>query len=388
MKKKLISFALTLAMVMALTVPAFAAATDPFVDGIHYTSSNECVGAQGGQWENPLYQYPLGTVLTASNNCTWCDASYNALGSKDLVINSTEVQTFCLLCNFCANTHEIRFQGIATDGTPTTPAEPEKPADEKTIGSGEFKVTFSAVEAWETVKKGEDDVPFITAKVGTVIDTPKNIILYTATNEDGVYSFSPDDMFEFGGEPFTLTESQIGLWGDMGAVSGHPFFLKVVAGDSSTTTPTKPEQPETPTEPTQPTEPETPTQPTTPVIPDAPGTYTVKKGDTWSSICTNFYGTNAQRYALQKANKGVALKEGAVITLPEKLGKDTLIPAPAAAAGEKLYTVKAGDTLGRIAAAEYGKVSEYKAIFERNADRLKNANLIYEGQVIVLPAKK
>ena len=40
---------------------------------------------------------------------------------------------------------------------------------------------------------------------------------------------------------------------------------------------------------------------------------------------TNFYGTNAQRYALQKANKGVALKEGAVITLPEKLGKDTLI---------------------------------------------------------------
>ena len=29
----------------------------------------------------------------------------------------------------------------------------------------------------------------------------------------------------------------------------------------------------------------------------------------------------------------------------------------------------------------------YKAIFERNADRLVNANTIYEGQVIVLPAK-
>lgn len=42
----------------------------------------------------------------------------------------------------------------------------------------------------------------------------------------------------------------------------------------------------------------------------------MKKGDTWENICTN-----AQRYALQKANKGVALKEGAVITLPEKLGK-------------------------------------------------------------------
>lgn len=30
---------------------------------------------------------------------------------------------------------------------------------------------------------------------------------------------------------------------------------------------------------------------------------------------------------------------------------------------------------------------KYKAIFERNADCLVNANTIYEGQVIVLPAK-
>ena len=51
-------------------------------------------------------------------------------------------------------------------------------------------------------------------------------------------------------------------------------------------------------------------------------------------------------------------------------------------------TVKKGGTLGKIAAAEYGKAAEYKALFERNADRLKNANTIYEGQVIVLPAKQ
>lgn len=59
-----------------------------------------------------------------------------------------------------------------------------------------------------------------------------------------------------------------------------------------------------------------------------------------------------------------------------------------AGAGEKLYTVKAGDTLGKTAASQYGKVSEYKAVFERNTDRLKNANTIYAGQVIVLPVKK
>ena len=168
-------------------------------------------------------------------------------------------------------------------------------------------------------------------------------------------------------------------------------FAAVAASVGQPTTPTQPEQPTTPTEPetpTQPTQPEQPTTPTTPVVPGNPGSYTVKKGDTWSSICTNFYGTNAQRYELMKANKNVKLKEGAVITLPEKLGKDTLIPAPVVAAGEKLYTVKLGDTLGKIAAAEYGKAGEYKAIFERNADRLKNANTIYEGQVIVLPVKK
>lgn len=181
------------------------------------------------------------------------------------------------------------------------------------------------------------------------------------------------------------------------AMAGMAVLKGVASGQpeqpTEPTVPAEPEQPSTPAQPEQPTEPapvepEQPTTPTTPTTPDAPGSYTVKKGDTWSVICTNFYGDNAQRYALQKANKGIKLKEGAVITLPEKLGKAALIPAPAAAAGEKLYTVKAGDTLGKIAAAEYGKVSEYKAIFERNADRLKNANTIYVGQVIVLPAKK
>lgn len=135
----------------------------------------------------------------------------------------------------------------------------------------------------------------------------------------------------------------------------------------------------------QPTQPTAPAEPSQPVTPDTPGTYTVKKWDTWSIICTNFYGTNAQRYALMKANKSVKLTEGTILTLPEKLGKDTLIPAPVCAEGEKLYTVKAGDTLGKIALAEYGSMAQYKAIFERNSDRLANANLIYEGQIIVLP---
>lgn len=153
-------------------------------------------------------------------------------------------------------------------------------------------------------------------------------------------------------------------------------------GEGASTT-TEPPTPTTPVEPETPVKPETPA----PVVPDAPGTYTVKKGDTWSTICTNFYGNNAQRYALMKANDSVKLTAGTVITLPETLGKAVLIPAPVAGEGESLYTVKLGDTLGAIAKATYGDVMQYKAIFERNADRLKDANTIYEGQVIVLPTK-
>ncbi len=56
--------------------------------------------------------------------------------------------------------------------------------------------------------------------------------------------------------------------------------------------------------------------------------------------------------------------------------------------GETLYTIQLGDTLGKIAAKEYGAVADAKYIQERNADRVKNINTIFEGQTIVLPAKE
>ena len=77
---------------------------------------------------------------------------------------------------------------------------------------------------------------------------------------------------------------------------------------------------------------------------------TVKKGDTYGTIALNNYDTYGVWNALYKANKGAKLTEGATLVLPETLGKVARINAPAAASGETLYTV-------------------------------------YEGQVIVLPAK-
>ena len=299
--KKLISFALTLAMVMALTVPAFATVPTQYVQ--------------------PIMDYRYDEAAD--------DSVLTEVGSVTFDAATTEEKT-------------VSIEAPWDDYEDTITIIRVKPGTLMTVSGEDIKASSFCILD------------------GTKLEIPVSFMGYLKTDEfdETLTTGVVDRVFAQFAEPACLVLTRDGA-----------EKMVILALDGSAT----------PTE---------PTQPTTPATPDAPGTYTVKKGDTWSSICTNFYGTNAQRYALQKANKGVALKEGAVITLPEKLGKDTLIPAPAAAAGEKLYTVKAGDTLGKIAAAEYGKVSEYKAIFERNADRLKNANLIYEGQVIVLPVKK
>ena len=122
-------------------------------------------------------------------------------------------------------------------------------------------------------------------------------------------------------------------------------------------------------------------------------TYTVKAGDTMDIIATNFYGNNANRTRLYEYNKEAFKKTGGEfvvgmeLVIPEELGGQKLIPAPEANDGEKLYVVKSGDTLWKIATAELGNGSLYTKIFDRNADRLEKATMIYVGQVLVIPGK-
>lgn len=53
--------------------------------------------------------------------------------------------------------------------------------------------------------------------------------------------------------------------------------------------------------------------------------------------------------------------------------------------GGKSYTVKAGDTLSKIAEREYGDASQWKKIYEANRDAIKNPDLIHPGQTFTLP---
>jgi len=62
-----------------------------------------------------------------------------------------------------------------------------------------------------------------------------------------------------------------------------------------------------------------------------------------------------------------------------------LAPAPAAPSRTRTYTVKAGDTLSRIAKALLGNPDAYTDIFEANRDQLDDPNTITPGQVLRIP---
>lgn len=61
-------------------------------------------------------------------------------------------------------------------------------------------------------------------------------------------------------------------------------------------------------------------------------------------------------------------------------------PAASAAAQAKSYTVKAGDTLSKIAREFLGDASAYMKIFEANRDQLNDPNQIRPGQVLHIPS--
>lgn len=54
----------------------------------------------------------------------------------------------------------------------------------------------------------------------------------------------------------------------------------------------------------------------------------------------------------------------------------------------KVYVVKSGDSLSKIAQLEYGNANEWKRIYEANRDILKDPDKIFPGQKLKIPASK
>ena len=130
--------------------------------------------------------------------------------------------------------------------------------------------------------------------------------------------------------------------------------------------------------------------------------YEVKRGDTLSGICAEYYGDAGLFPALQKANglKSPDLVPGQTISLPPQAAltsnsPQTAPPTQTAQPGQpaptetvrknRTYTVQKGDMLERIARRELGDGRRANEIFEMNRDQLSSPDDIQPGMVLKLP---
>ncbi len=127
--------------------------------------------------------------------------------------------------------------------------------------------------------------------------------------------------------------------------------------------------------------------------------YEVKRGDTLSGICAEYYGDAGLFPALQKANglKSPDLVPGQTISLPPRAALTSNSPQTAPPAQpeqpaptetvrkNRTYTVQKGDMLERIARRELGDGRRANEIFEMNRDQLSSPDDIQPGMVLKLP---
>jgi nucleoid-associated protein YgaU len=119
-------------------------------------------------------------------------------------------------------------------------------------------------------------------------------------------------------------------------------------------------------------------------------THVVASGETLGEISMKYYGTSKNWKKIAEANKvdPSELKVGQKITIPvienakPKDGAPT--EAPALAAGEKTYKVRAGDSYYTIAKHELGNPNRWKELEKLNAIP---AEELHVGQTIKLPSK-
>lgn len=109
------------------------------------------------------------------------------------------------------------------------------------------------------------------------------------------------------------------------------------------------------------------------------GNYYVQ--DVTRQIGSNGYSHNA---TLIRTDFGNSLKVSTE-TQAKKAVEKPVPSTPSASTAQRTYTVKKGDCLWNIAKQFYGNGSAYTKIYDANTKQIANPNLIYPGQVFVIP---
>lgn len=109
--------------------------------------------------------------------------------------------------------------------------------------------------------------------------------------------------------------------------------------------------------------------------------YEVKAGDSLSKIAQAVYGDLNRWKDIYEANKD-KIPNPDVIEVGQKL----VLPADGSPQAEsRMYEVKSGDSLSKIAKEMYGQASRWEEIFEANKDQIKDPSMIHPGQKLRIP---
>ena len=109
------------------------------------------------------------------------------------------------------------------------------------------------------------------------------------------------------------------------------------------------------------------------------GNYYVK--DITRQISSSGYSHSA---TLIKTDVGSSLKTSTKSKDKKKPVKK-VTSSPSKSTAQRTYTAKKGDCLWNIAKKFYGNGSAYTKIYDANTNKIANPNLIYPGQVFVIP---
>lgn len=126
------------------------------------------------------------------------------------------------------------------------------------------------------------------------------------------------------------------------------------------------------------------------------GKHTVVAGEHLWGIAEKYYQSGYNWVDIAQANNlanANVISEGMELTMPEVAAKtntvDTIAQAQAPPAGEPItgesYTVVPGDHLWGVAVRTYGDGYQWTKIWNANKSSVKNPNLIYPDQNLMLP---